>query len=188
MIVGVGYAALSDVMDVAGTTSYDSDKALDALVYFSNVEKSHTENNIQIVTGNVDKASFNVASLATIGDHTFFWITVTNDSAVDAQIAFRQYSGNDDAEYYSLGYCFDKGQSNNELDYIPVELKEKFDTNPSKHEKFTLKAGQSTILGIMVELKGEKQADESFKMPDGVISATFNFEITVEADANTPNL
>ena len=186
LIVGVGYAALTDVMDVTGTTVYNEDNALDALIYFSEVDKSHEANNIQIVPGNVDKASFNVASLATVNtDYTFFWVTIKNDSSETAKVSFREYSGNSDTQYYEVSYRIASDKSTDPAAYQLVTLNETFTTptNPDKpHGIYEIDPNGSTVLGIMVKLVG----DSNGAMPtDKSVSASFSFEIDASAGTAT---
>ena len=178
LLVGIGYAALTDVMDVTGTTVYNEDNALDALIYFSEVDKSHEANNIQIVPGNVDKASFNVASLATIGDYTFFWVTIKNDSNSEtAKVSFREYSGNSDTQYYEVAYRFAADKSNEPSAYKTVALNETF-ASAADHQVYEIAPNGTTVLGIMVKLVG----DGNDAMPtDKSVSASFSFEIDAAA-------
>lgn len=189
MIVGVGYAALSDVMDVTGTTTYNEDKALDASVYFAEPGKSNDENNIQIVSGNTDKVSFNIDSLAAVGNYTYFWVKIVNDSDKAATIAFKEYSANTDGQkYYQMSYNMGADvdgittENYHALDSLSwkdlTQAGEVNDSTGSTHTPMEIAAHGSEYLCIKVTLKGENGS-----MPSTTVSATFNFEITATTAA-----
>ena len=190
LIVGVGYAALSDVMDISGTTTYNQNNALDALVYFQNPNKSHEANNIQIVNGNVDKVSFNVNSLATVNDYTYFWVELCNDSSQDISISFKEYIANEDAKtYYEFGY-FIGTLTNGTVDDVKTlheypQDDRKFtivkhaDTfNETTHAEIKLEKNNKVFVCVQVKLTGDTTNGNT--MPnDKTVSAAFNFEINV---------
>ena len=194
LIVGVGYAALSDVMDVTGTTTYNQDTALDALVYFQDPGKSNEDNNIQLIDGNHDKVSFNINSLAQINGKTYFWVKIMNDSEEEVTVNFKEYSANSHGQaYYKMSYYMGELASDPTTnDITPVtaidsassfqdlaQQGELYDAN--EHDPMTIPEGEYRYLCVKVTLTGAEDPETHvFSMPSGqTISATFNFEIDV---------
>ena len=107
MLMAVGFAALSDTLNINGEAEVDftsANSGFDADVYFSaatatNVEKGDLAN----VTTDVDIARFSVRSLAAKDETATFTFTVKNDNEFDAYVKVNDAkSVNNNDEYFSL--------------------------------------------------------------------------------------
>ena len=94
MGIGVGYAAVSQVLDITGTAVVSEKAATDAFdedIFFSNVTTnpdgaSGLAYTARVNTDNNDKITFSVESLADLNDSITFTATVANTGAVAANI------------------------------------------------------------------------------------------------------
>ena len=96
MMLSVGYAALTDVLDINGTADVDVgavSKVFDENVYFSAAvanrkEGEQTTTNTASVNGdNKDKASFTINNLKTVGDSATVTFTIKNNNTdLDADV------------------------------------------------------------------------------------------------------
>ena len=112
MLIGVGYALVTDVLEINGSTTVNQSAAEDAFdndVYFSDAVavlapgQSTTTNTASIETGNNDSALFTVNSLQGAGDSASFTFTVTNDGDLDALVTpSLAAQGNSTPEYFSI--------------------------------------------------------------------------------------
>ena len=107
MLMAVGFAALSDTLNINGEAEVDfasANSGFDADVYFSaaiaeNVDKGDIAN----VTTEVDIARFSVRSLAAKDETAKFTFTVKNDNEFDAYVKVNNAkSVNNNEEYFSL--------------------------------------------------------------------------------------
>jgi hypothetical protein len=84
LIVGVGYAAMTDALDVTGTVDYNMDDAFDSLIEFTGATAVHsgtssvTDDTASINRDNSDKVSFTVNSVKSANDAAYFYFQITN--------------------------------------------------------------------------------------------------------------
>lgn len=89
MLLGVGYAALTDVLDITGSADVNQSAAEEAFnedVHFSAAVANQSGNTASINTDNNDKASFTANTLKGKGDKATFTYTITNAGDVDAKV------------------------------------------------------------------------------------------------------
>ena len=107
MLLGVGYAALTDTLDINGSADVNV-SALNAEfeedVYFSAAVANETGNTASINQDNNDKASFSAKTLKAKGDTVTFTFTITNKSAHDVVITpkLNATQGNTNEEYFKI--------------------------------------------------------------------------------------
>lgn len=93
MLIGVGYAALTDTLTIIGNAHIDVDVAnatFDEKVYFSAAAATSTTGTgttADVASFTADDATFTANKLATVGQKSVFTFTITNDSNVDAVIS-----------------------------------------------------------------------------------------------------
>lgn len=93
MLLGVGYAALTDTLTIIGNAHIDVDtanKTFDEKVYFSAAEATSstgTGTTADVASFTTDDATYTANKLATVGQKSVFTFTITNDSNVDALIS-----------------------------------------------------------------------------------------------------
>ena len=93
MLLGVGYAALTDTLTIIGNAHVDIDtanKTFDERVYFSAAEATTTTGTgttEDVASFNTDDATYTVNKLAVVGEKSVFTFTITNKSNVDAAIS-----------------------------------------------------------------------------------------------------
>ena len=108
LVIGVGYAALSDTLDINGTADVTTDatnKDFDADVYFSAAVANVTGDTASVNPDNADKASFSINSITAIGQSASFTFTITNASdEFDAVVtpALNATAGNTMADYFEI--------------------------------------------------------------------------------------
>ena len=105
IFLGVGYAAVSTSLEIAGTAELNIDKlndALDADVYFTKVSTgetlsadastaytdSTTGNTASILTTNNDKGSFTAKDLSSVGDVTYFTYEIKNEGTSAVELSY----------------------------------------------------------------------------------------------------
>ena len=79
MLLGVGYAALTDVLDITGSADVNQSAAEEAFnedVYFSGAVANESGNTASVNTDNNDKASFTANTLKGKGDKATFTFTI----------------------------------------------------------------------------------------------------------------
>ena len=84
MLLGIGYAALTDTLTIIGNAHIDMNQAqvnFDEMIYFSAAE-AVTNPTADAVSFSADDATFTANKLATKGDKAVFKFTVQNDSNV----------------------------------------------------------------------------------------------------------
>ena len=124
MLLGVGYAALTDTLTIIGNAHIDVDtanKTFDEKVYFSAAEATSstgTGTTEDIVSFTGDDATFTANRLATVGQVSTFTFTITNDSNVDALISVNatKLSGtenpsNSNTEKFTVAYSYPDGMT-----------------------------------------------------------------------------
>lgn len=115
--IGVGYAAVTDVLDVTGTVEITEEaaaKEFDTEVYFTKAEVVGEDNQLEIATANIntnnnDKASFTVKGLSDANDKIEIKYTIYNESERTVELKLRfddtvKYDGN--GVYTSSDGCF----------------------------------------------------------------------------------
>ena len=124
MLLGVGYAALTDTLTVIGNAHIDVDtanKTFDERVYFSAAEATSSTGSgttADIASYNTDDATFTANKLALVGEESVFTFTITNDSNVDAviSVASTKLSGvdnpsNSNADIFTVEYSYPDGMN-----------------------------------------------------------------------------
>ena len=114
MLLGIGYAALSDTLDITGSADVNQSAAEEAFnedIYFSAAVANETGNTASVNADNNDKASFTAATLKGKGDKVTFTFTITNDGDLDATVTPKLNAtlGNTNTEYFSIESDWDGG-------------------------------------------------------------------------------
>ena len=106
LTLGIGYAALSDALDINGTVTVNQTAAeaeFDLDVYFSDAVAGSTTDLASVLDTDHDMANFTVNSLATAGNTATFTFTIKNDSDLDAYVTPTfAADGNTNAEYFDI--------------------------------------------------------------------------------------
>ena len=114
MLLGVGYAALSDTLDITGSVDVNQSAAEEAFnedIYFSAAVANNIAgadnaggNTASVNADNNDKASFTIKSMKGAGDVATFTFTIKNDGDVAANVTpkFNATLGNTNEEYFSV--------------------------------------------------------------------------------------
>lgn len=89
MLLGVGYATLSDTLDITGSADVNH-SALDVEfnndIYFKSATANQTGNTASVNLDNNDKASFTASTLKAKGDKVTFTFVIYNESAHDVTV------------------------------------------------------------------------------------------------------
>ena len=104
LLLGVGYAALTDVLDITGSADVNQSAAEEAFnedIYFSNAVANETGNTASVNADNNDKASFTANTLKGKGDKATFTYTIKNDGDLDASIT-PAISSNTNPGYFTI--------------------------------------------------------------------------------------
>lgn len=166
MLLGIGYAAVTDALDINGMAEINSgnvQNAFDVNVYFSDaVANSYTTGNTPdratIDPNDNDVATFASYNLAEIGNSTSFTFTITNDSDLDVSVMpVLSYSGDAEAQ---------------------AEAQEYFDVYSDWKVDGTVlpkvvEAGESITYTVTVQLKKTPALGEG-----GLLSSSFNIKLT----------
>ena len=107
MLLGVGYAALSDTLDITGSADVNQSAAEEAFnedIYFSAAVANDEGNTASINADNNDKASFTAKTLKGKDDAVSFTFTIKNagDVAADITPKFNATLGNTNEEYFEV--------------------------------------------------------------------------------------
>ena len=107
MLLGIGYAALSDTLDITGSADVNQSAAEEAFnedIYFSAAVANEEGNTASINADNNDKASFTAKTLKGKGDKVTFTFTIKNDGDIAATVTPKLNAtlGNTNPEYFSL--------------------------------------------------------------------------------------
>lgn len=109
LIVGVGYAALTDTLDITGSadiTLSTLEAEFNQDIYFTAAVANDEGNTASVNNDNNDKASFTANNLAKKGDKATFTFTLTNDgnTDLDALITPKLDSekGNTQPQYFNI--------------------------------------------------------------------------------------
>ena len=166
MLLGIGYAAVTDALDINGMAEINAgnvQSAFDVNVYFSDaVANAHTTGNTPdraaIDAVDNDVATFASYNLAEIGDSTSFTFTITNESDLDVSVMpVLSYSGNAEAQETAKEY-FDV-YSDWKVDGV---------VNPK-----VVAAGSSITYTVTVKLKKTPALGDG-----GLLSSSFNIKLT----------
>lgn len=153
LCLGIGYAALTDVLDITGSADVNQSAAESEFnedVYFTAAVANDGGNTASVNADNNDKASFTVNSLAGQGDTASFTFTIYNAGDLDATVTptLNATLGNTNPEYFKISSDWDGAAK-------------------------TLTAGGSLTYTVTVEL---------LKTPTETIAASFLIELTAVAD------
>ena len=107
MLLGVGYAALNDTLDITGSADVNRSAAEEAFnedIYFSAAVANDEGNTASVNADNNDKASFTAATLKGAGDKVSFTFTIKNDGDVDADVTptLNASLGNTNPTYFDI--------------------------------------------------------------------------------------
>ncbi|MBR5817474.1 MAG: hypothetical protein IKY62_02395 [Clostridia bacterium] len=107
MLLGVGYAALTDVLDITGSADVNQSAAEEAFnedVYFTAAVANQTGNTASVNADNKDKASFTANTLKGKDDVVTFTFTIVNegDVAADVTPTLNATAGNTKPEYFEI--------------------------------------------------------------------------------------
>ena len=153
MLLGIGYAALSDTLDITGSADVNQSAAEEAFnedIYFSAAVANDEGNTASVNADNNDKASFTAATLKGKGDKVSFTFTIKNTGDLDAVVTptFRAGDGNTNPEYFEVTSDWDGASK-------------------------TLAAGGEITYTVTVTM---------LKTPTDSIHGTFNIVLTAVAD------
>lgn len=109
MVLGVGYAALNDTLDITGSADVSqvaAEKEFEEKVYFTAAVANGdgTTNTASVNADNNDKASFSINTLAQKNDTASFTFTIVNTSDLNAVVtpALSANLGNTMPEYFEV--------------------------------------------------------------------------------------
>ena len=100
MLLSIGYAALTDTLDITGSADVNQSAAEEAFnedIYFSAAVANQTGNTASVNSDNNDKASFTAKTLKGAGDKATFTFVITNDGDVDAEVTPKISSNTNEA-------------------------------------------------------------------------------------------
>lgn len=112
MLLGIGYAALSDTLDITGSADVNQSAAEEAFnedVYFSAAVANQDGNTASVNADNNDKASFTANTLKGKGDKVTFTFTIMNNGDVAATVTpkLNDSLGNTNPEYFAISSDWD---------------------------------------------------------------------------------
>ena len=107
MLLGIGYAALTDVLDITGSVDVNQSAAEEAFnedIFFSAAAANEAGNTASVNADNNDKASFTINTFKGKDDVATFTFTIKNNGDVDANVTPRLNAslGNTNPEYFSI--------------------------------------------------------------------------------------
>ena len=124
LLLGIGYAALTDTLTIIGNAHVDLDtanKTFDERIYFSAAEATSTTGTgttDDVASFTADDATYTVNKLAVTGEESVFTFTITNSSNVDAVISVNatKLSGdpnptNSNTDKFAVEYTYPDGQT-----------------------------------------------------------------------------
>ena len=135
MLMGIGYAALTDTLDITGSADVnlsDLEKEFEEDIYFSAaVANEGAPNTASVNADNNDKASFSAKSLVKKDDKATFTFTINNDSAheVKVQPKLNATLGNTNPDWFDIESDWDGAEktiaANSSITYtLTVTLKD----------------------------------------------------------------
>ena len=104
LLLAVGYAALTDVLDITGSADVNQSAAEEAFnedVHFSTAVANEAGNTASVNADNNDKASFTANTLKGKGDKATFTYTIVNDGDLDANVT-PAISSNTNEAYFKI--------------------------------------------------------------------------------------
>ena len=124
LLLGIGYAALTDTLTIIGNAHVDLDtanKTFDERIFFSAAEATSstgTGTTADVASFTADDATYTVNKLAITGEKSVFTFTITNTSNVDAEISVNatKLSGalnpsNTNEDKFLVEYSYPDGQT-----------------------------------------------------------------------------
>ena len=149
LLLGVGYAALTDVLDITGSADVNQSAAEEAYnedIHFSAAVANQTGNTASVNADNNDKASFTASTLKGKDDQVTFTFTIVNEGDIAAVITptLNAATGNTKPDYFEI-------------------------TSDWNGESKTLAAGASITYTVTVKL---------LQTPTETISGSFLIELT----------
>ena len=124
LLLGVGYAALTDTLTIIGNAHIDVDtanKTFDERIYFSAAEATSTTGTgttADTASFTADDATYTANKLAIKGEKSVFTFTITNVSNVDAEITVntKKLSGdnnpsNSNTDKFTVEYSYPDGMT-----------------------------------------------------------------------------
>ena len=106
MLLGIGYAALSDTLDINGSADVNQSAAEEAFnedIYFSAAVANQEGNTASVSATDNDMADFAANTLKGKGDKVTFTFTIKNNSDIDALVTPTFASdGNSNPEYFAV--------------------------------------------------------------------------------------
>lgn len=154
MLMAVGFAALTDTLNIIGEAEVDFNTAnsgFDADVYFSGaVAANAAKGDEAVVTTDNDIARFSVRSLASKNESTTFTFTVQNDNEFDVYVKVNSTK-----------------TTNNNTEYFSVAI---------TSEQVTVPAGGTADVTVTVTLLKTPQLD----VVGDKVTGTFTFELDVQ--------
>ena len=104
MLLGVGYAALTDVLDITGSADVNQSAAEESFnedIYFSAAVANQTGNTASVNADNNDKATFTANTLKGKDDKATFTFTIVNEGDLDAKVT-PAISSNTNSTYFDI--------------------------------------------------------------------------------------
>ena len=124
LLLGIGYAALTDTLTIIGNAHIDVDtanKTFDERIYFSAAEATSstgTGTTADVVSFNTDDATYTANKLALVNEKSVFTFTIKNVSNVDAVISVEstKLSGdtnpsNSNVDKFTVEYAYPDGMT-----------------------------------------------------------------------------
>ncbi|MBE6664224.1 MAG: hypothetical protein E7602_06980 [Ruminococcaceae bacterium] len=87
MVLGVGFAAVSTVLDITGKADVNPDSAFKQDIYFDSATANDAGNTAAVNVNDDNKASFTANNLSGKGDSASFTYVIKNDGDLDATIS-----------------------------------------------------------------------------------------------------
>lgn len=106
LTLGIGYATLTDVLDINGTadvTQLGAQTSFDEDIYFKSATATNSGDHASVVTDDPDMSTFTANSLQGAGDTAIFTFVIQNDGDLDALVTpSLAADGNTNTEYFSI--------------------------------------------------------------------------------------
>lgn len=119
LTLGIGYAALTDHLNIIGNAVIDmagAESTFDSKVYFSAAAVTDGDDTKDVASYTADEATFTANSLAVLGDSATFTFTIKSESNVDVEISVAptKLSGtanpsSSNEEYFKVTYAYPQG-------------------------------------------------------------------------------
>lgn len=112
MLLGVGYAALTDILTINGSAEVSQTAAEDAFnedIYFSDAVAHEADNEASVDDTDNDKASFAANTLKGKGDKATFTFTIENAGDVDATVT-PVLTSKDQVDYFTVTHDWEAAE------------------------------------------------------------------------------